>query len=43
MGFNGKQFEDFRRKKNTSSLAQTTPCNTRPLNAAIDDGPCNQE
>ena len=26
-----KQFEEFRRKKNTSSLDQTTPWNTRPL------------
>ena len=25
MGFNGKQFEDFRRKKNSSSLIQLTP------------------
>ena len=47
MGFNGKQFEDFRQKNTSSlaqtSLAQTTPWNTRPLNTAINDGPCNQE
>ena len=29
--FRGKQFEDFRRKKNTSGPDQTTPWNTRPL------------
>ena len=35
----GKPFKDFRRKKNFSSLDQTTPRKTRPLNATIDDGP----
>ena len=29
--------------KNISSIDQTTLWNTRPLNARIDDGPCNQE
>ena len=38
-----KPFEDFRRKKYTSGLDQTTPWNTRPLNATIETGPCNQE
>ena len=28
----GKQFEDFTRKKNISSLDQTIPWKTRPLN-----------
>ena len=28
----GKQIEDFTRKRNISSLDQTTPWNTRPLN-----------
>ena len=36
-------FEDFRRKKYISSLDQTTPWNTQPLNATKEDGPCNQE
>ena len=42
MGFDGKKFEDFRRKKNTSSLDQTTPWNTRPLNTTIEYGLCKQ-
>ena len=42
-GCNGKQFEDFRRNKNYSILAQTTPPNTRPLKTAIDDGTRYQE
>ena len=29
--------------KNISSIDQTTLWNTRSLNAAIDDGPCNPE
>ena len=41
--FNGKQFEDSDEKKHTSSLDQTTPWNTLPLNATIDDRPYNQE
>ena len=40
--FTEKPFEDFRHKKYTSSLDQTTPLCTRPLNATIEDGPCNQ-
>ena len=43
MGFNGKNFEYFTQKKYTSSIDQTNLWNTRSLNAAIDDGPCNQE
>ena len=39
----GKQFEDFRRKKNISSLDPRSPWNTRPLNATNEDGPRNQE
>ena len=39
----GKQFEDFRRKKYTSSLDLTTPRNTWSLNARIVDGLSNQE
>ena len=42
-GFNGKKFEDFRPKKNISSLTQTIPRNIRPLNTAVDHGPCNQQ
>ena len=43
MSFTEKPFEDFRRKntKYTSSLDQTTPWNTRPLNATIENEPCN--
>ena len=42
--FTENPFEDFRRNRNyTSSLDQTTPSHTRPLNATIEDGPCNQE
>ena len=29
-------------KKNSSSLDQTTPCNTRPLNTTIEYGFCQQ-
>ena len=45
MGFNGNDFEDSDEKKlkYTSSLDQTTPWNTFPLNARIDDRPCNQQ
>ena len=32
----GKQFDEFRRKKDTSSLNQTTPWNTQPLNTTIE-------
>ena len=32
----GKQFEDFRRKKNISSLDQKTPLNTWPLKTTIE-------
>ena len=39
----GKQFEDFRRKKYISYLSQANHRKTQPLNATIDDGPCNQE
>ena len=39
----GKQFEDFRRKKYISYLSQANHWKTQPLNATIDDGPCNQE
>ena len=42
MCFNGKTVRRFQTKKN-SSIHQTTPWNTWPVNAAIDDGPCNQE
>ena len=35
MSFTEKSFEDFRQKKNTSSLDQTTPWKTLPLNAKI--------
>ena len=40
--FTGKQFEDFRRKKNTSSLDQTTPWNVRPLYILIEYATCKQ-
>ena len=43
MFFNGKTIWRFQRKKNASSLHQTNKWNTRPLNATIDAGPCNQE
>ena len=45
MGFNGKKLGDFRGKKikHTSVINQTTPWNLPSLNAAIEDGPCNQE
>ena len=36
-------FSDEKKIKYTSSIDQTTPWNTRSLNAAIDDGPSNQE
>ena len=41
----GKQFKDFRRKKNNSSSDQTTPWKTRSLNATNEDGAfvCNQQ
>ena len=42
MGFDGKTFWKPQ-TKTTSSLVLTTPWNTRPPNARIDDGPCNQE
>ena len=38
----GKQFEDIRRKKNTSSIDQKTPWNTRSRNTTIEYGPCKQ-
>ena len=38
----GKNFEEFRRKKNTCSLDQTTQWNTRPLNTTSEEGPCKQ-
>ena len=31
------------KKQYTSSVDQTTPCNTKPKNARIEVGPCNQE
>ena len=34
-----KTFEDFNEKKNTFSLEQTTPWNTRPLKTTIEYGP----
>ena len=44
-GFNGEKFEDFRRKKTKhySRPFKKTQRNTRPLNAIIEYGPCNQE
>ena len=41
----GKQFKDFRRKKNNSSSDQTTPWKTRSLNSTNEDGAfvCNQQ
>ena len=41
MSFTEKRFEDFRRKKYTSSLDRTTPWNIQPLNATLEDGICN--
>ena len=40
MVLKGKQFEGFRRKKNTSSLDQKTPLNKRPQNTTIENGFC---
>ena len=45
MGFNVKNVWRLETEKinHTSSLNQTTPLNTRPLNATIEDGLLNQE
>ena len=39
-----KPFEDFNEKKmkQTFSLEQTTPWNTRPLKTTIEYGPCKE-
>ena len=44
MSFSKKQFEDFNEKKvkQTSSLDQTTPWNTRPLKTTNEFGLCKQ-
>ena len=39
----GKQFEDFRQKKNTSVPDQTTPWNKRTLSTIIEYGFCKQQ
>ena len=41
--FTEKQFNDFRQKNTLLSVDQTTPGNTRPLNATIEDGFDNLE
>ena len=37
------KISDETKTKNTSSFNETTPWNTWPPNARMDDGPCNQE
>ena len=39
MSFSKKKVWRFQRKKNTLSLEQTTPWNTRPLETTIEYGP----
>ena len=39
---NRLKISDEEKMKNTSSLNQTTPWNTRPLNTTIEYGPCKQ-
>ena len=40
--FTGKPYEDFRQKKNISSLDQATPWTTLSLNTTIKCAPCKQ-